>query len=131
MVIAVAGFILAIISLGGLTGSFFAVALSLLVALLILFLFTIRWASKLVLIYLVGRAIMRGIATKEQGIGWPLVIGSLIYVLLRAIPVAGNLISLVVTLVGMGALWLYLRQALGWRRDLADDQPESVAPVAD
>jgi len=131
VVIAVAGFILAIISLGGLTGSFFAVALSLLVALLILFLFTIRWASKLVLIYLVGRAIMRGIATKEQGIGWPLVIGSLIYVLLRAIPVVGNLISLVVTLVGMGALWLYLRQALGWRRALADDQPESVAPAAD
>ncbi len=127
--IVVSGLILAVISLGGLTGSFFAVALSLLVALLILFLFTTRWASKLVLIYLVGRAIMRGIAPKEQGIGWPLVIGAVIYVLLRAIPVVGGLLALVVTLVGMGALGLYTRQTLGSRPSARDDAVEPSAPA--
>lgn len=127
--IVVSGLILAVISLGGLTGSFLAVTLSLLVALLILFLFTIRWASKLVLIYLVGRAIMRGVSSKEMAIGWPLVVGSLIYVLLRAIPVVGALLSLVVTLVGMGALWLYLRQTIGSHPGAGDDAIEPSTPA--
>jgi cytoskeletal protein CcmA (bactofilin family) len=124
IIIVVAGIALAVVSLGGLTGSFFAIALSCLVALFILFLFAVKWASKLVLIYLVGRAILRSISPKEQGIGWPLVIGSLIYVVLRAIPVVGGLLALIVTLVGMGALAQYVS-------DLLKGEPAPAETVLD
>ncbi len=123
VIIVVAGLALAVISLGGLTGSFFAIALSCLLALFILFLFAVKWASKLVLIYLVGRAILRGISPKEQGIGWPLVIGALIYVVLRAIPVVGGLLALIVTLVGMGALAQYVSDLL--KGETAPPEPSS------
>lgn len=131
IVIVVAGSVLAVVSLGSLAGSFFAIALSLLAALFILFLFTVRWASKLVLIYLVGRAILRGISPKEQAVGWPLVIGALVYVLLRAIPIVGGLLALIVTLVGMGTLWLYLREMMGCRAGAGNDHPAPATPAAD
>jgi Tfp pilus assembly protein PilX len=42
--------------------------------------------------------------------GWALVIGVVIYVILRGIPILGWLVGLAVTLIGLGAMWLVYRE---------------------
>jgi hypothetical protein len=40
---------------------------------------------------------------------WPLLVGVLLYVLVVGIPYLGFVVSVVVTLLGLGAMWLSLR----------------------
>lgn len=41
---------------------------------------------------------------------WPLLVGVLLYVVLAGIPYLGFVVSVLVTLLGLGAMWLSLRQ---------------------
>ncbi|MEE8392068.1 MAG: hypothetical protein V3S14_14910 [Anaerolineae bacterium] len=41
---------------------------------------------------------------------WSLVLGVVLYVLVRSIPWQGGLIGLLVTLAGLGAMWLLFRE---------------------
>ena len=66
-----------------------------------------NYGSKLVVSFLVGRWLVGKIAPQAAGSKvWPLLVGVVLYVFLSAIPFLGWLIGLVVTLVGMGAMWL-------------------------
>lgn len=91
------------------------------------FMITISLLTKAVVSFLVGRRILDRF-TKEAGEGYwndvgALAIGLLLYELLRAIPLGfGWLIGLIVTLVGLGAIYFAMRNWLF---------PESIASPAE
>ena len=86
-----------------------------------IFLFSLTWAylSQITVSFLVGRLIFGALKSPiAMGHWWPLLVGSLFFILLTAIPYLGTLITLVVVLVGFGALarWLqgqFRRMAYG------------------
>jgi cytoskeletal protein CcmA (bactofilin family) len=71
----------------------------------------VSYGSKLVVAYLVGKLLLSYLVPKFEGSEfWPLLIGVLLYTFLRAIPFGfGFVISVIVTLIGLGAMWLYYR----------------------
>lgn len=71
----------------------------------------VSYASKIIVSYLVGVLLLKWLAPKYKGGPfWPLMIGLLLYTFLRAIPLGfGLLVGLVTTLVGVGAIWLFVR----------------------
>lgn len=71
----------------------------------------LSYGSKLVVAYLVGKLLLNWLAPKFEGSAiWPMLIGVLLYTFLRAIPFGfGFVISVIVTLIGLGAMWLYYR----------------------
>jgi len=71
----------------------------------------LSYGSKIVVAYLVGKLLLKWLAPKFEGhMIWPLVIGLLIYTFLRAIPLGfGWVIGFIVTMIGLGAMWLLYR----------------------
>lgn len=70
----------------------------------------LSYGSKLVVAYLVGKLLIRWLAPKyEYKPFWPMVSGVFIYTLLRTIPGVDLVIGVIVTLIGLGAMWLYYR----------------------
>ncbi len=133
--------LLGIITLGGLAFAVLGIGFSLLGLAFTIFWLAVAYLSKVVVAYMVGRWIVQGLSRREEPRtevamppeepgaepaprrverlrspaqdGWALVVGVVIYVLLRAIPFVGWLIGLVVTLFGPGAIFMALRD--GWR----------------
>jgi hypothetical protein len=71
------------------------------------------YGSKVVIAYLAGRALIAGVASQyADRRGWALIVGVLIYVLIRSIPVLGWLAGALATLAGFGAMWLVFKD---WR----------------
>ncbi len=106
---------LASLTLAGLAWGTFWVGTAGLSALATFFTLLVVYVSKVVVAYPIGRWILhrfQGEAAVEPvgwNRGWPLLIGVLLYVLVIGIPYLGILVSSVVTLLGMGAMWLSLR----------------------
>ena len=73
----------------------------------------VSYGSKIIVSYLVGKLLLKWLAPKyDGGLIWPLVLGLLLYTFLRAIPLGfGLLVGIVVTLVGIGAIWLVFRDS--------------------
>jgi len=70
------------------------------------------WGAKIVVSVWLGRLIAeRSSTTLEQSRIWPFLIGMVIVVVLTAIPFLGGLIGFVITLLGLGALGLWLWHA--------------------
>jgi len=100
------------ISLAPLAGMSFWAGLGILITLFTLFQVAITFLSKAIVAYLVGTFILsRAAPTFLQYRILPLMLGLLIYVPLASIPYAGLFLGWVVTLLGMGALWLARKQA--------------------
>ena len=119
----VAGIILAlgiffgVLTLGGLGSTIFGVGFSSLGLAMTLFVLLVNYGSKLVIAFWGGKWILGKLAPQAAASKvWPLLLGVLIYVLLRAIPILGWVIGLVVTLIGMGAMWLVFQD---WRKPVA------------
>jgi hypothetical protein len=107
LAILLVGIIFSLVTLGGLSSAWFGIGFSGLAVVFTAFVLLINYGSKLVVSYLVGRWLVSKIAPQSAGSKvWPLLVGVVVYVILRAIPILGWLIALVVTLVGMGAMWL-------------------------
>ena len=70
----------------------------------------VSYGSKVVVSYLIGDLLMKKISPQasHQSV-WAMVIGVVIYTLVRSIPLIGWLIGVVATLVGVGAMWLVYR----------------------
>jgi cytoskeletal protein CcmA (bactofilin family) len=104
---------LGVITLGELAKVILVIGFSSLGLVLAGFGLLVSYGSKIIVSYLVGKLILNWLAPKyEGGMIWPLVIGLLIYTFLRAIPLGlGLLVGLVVTLVGIGAIWLVIRDS--------------------
>jgi hypothetical protein len=72
------------------------------------------YGAKLVLASWAGSLILRRVAPRgAAGRVWPLVLGGVIYLLVVQIPYVGLLVSLLATLLGVGAAWLVWRDLRG------------------
>jgi hypothetical protein len=94
-----------------------------LVFILAVFALLVLYGSKVVVADMVGRLILKRLApdalAAERRI-LPLVLGLVLYVLLRSIPLLGGAIEVIVTIFGLGAMWVALRQR---RRKAAEIAP--------
>lgn len=87
------------------------------VAIIAVFLIAVGYISKIVFGFLVGRMIFERIReTGGTGRVWPLVLGVVIFAIVRAIPILGWFMGLIVTLLGLGALWLMIWKVFRRRR---------------
>ena len=109
--------ILGRLGLGGLVASLTGLGLVSDAAILVGFLITALYITKVVFGFLTGRLLLERIQPRwAAGRVLPLVVGVVLFVIVRAIPYLGWLIGLIVTLLGLGALWLMGREALRRRR---------------
>lgn len=120
--ILILGILLGVVTLGGLARTAFGVGFSGLALTFALFSLAVAYGSKVIVAYLVGRLALQrfGPQHAERGV-WSLVLGVMLYVLFRSIPLLGWLIGVAVTCVGLGAMWLLFRQ---WRSASAPAQVE-------
>lgn len=101
---------LSIITLGGLSGALFGIGFASLGVVVAIFTLMVSYGSKLVIAFLVGQWIMSKLAPTAGGQKvWGLVIGVALYAILRAIPVLGWVIGVVVTLIGLGAIYFAVK----------------------
>ena len=116
LVILAIGILFGVITLGGLAGTIFGVGFSALAIVLAVFNLLVQYGSKVVIAFLGGRWLLEKLTPQyAENKALPLVLGVVLYVLLRAIPIFGWLLSVFVTLLGLGAMWLVYRE----RRALA------------
>jgi len=100
------------ISLSSLAWMSFWAGLGLLMTLFTLFVAATTFLSKAIVAYLVGAFILSRIDSRAlQYRILPLLLGLLIYVPLASIPYMGFVIGLMVTLLGLGAIWSARKQA--------------------
>lgn len=102
------------LTLGQLVGDIVGVGLVTYVFALGLFIFTAGMITKIVVAYTGGRFLVQRVQPEEPSSGWRaafgLVLGVIIYVGLRSIPYSvGGIFGLLVTLIGLGALYLAWR----------------------
>jgi hypothetical protein len=106
--------ILGILTLGGLVGIITGVVMVLETILVVGFWIISVYITKIAFSYLIGWLILKRTASTwvDRAMGLiPLLIGLAIFVLVRSIPFLGGLFSLLVTVFGLGAMWL-----LAWVR---------------
>ncbi|MGB0384322.1 MAG: hypothetical protein ACPGWR_05800 [Ardenticatenaceae bacterium] len=102
------GVFLTFITFGGLGITVFGLGISAIVFILTLFLLLVTYGSKVVAAYLGAHLIFSRIP-KLNNKYLPLIVGIILYMLLRAIPYLGPVISFIATLIGLGAMWLQYR----------------------
>ena len=102
------GVLLSLITFGGLGATVVGLGVSGIVFILTLFLLLVTYGSKVVVAYLGGKLIFSRLP-KLNNKYFLFVIGLVIYMLLSAIPYLGGVIAFLATLIGLGAMWLQLR----------------------
>jgi hypothetical protein len=112
LIILAVGLFLTVLTLGGLSRTIFGLGFSGLALLVTIFTLLVSYASKLIVAYLVGDLILANAAPTLTGRRyWSMALGVLLYVLVRSIPFLGWVVGVIVTILGVGAIWLYFR----WR----------------
>jgi hypothetical protein len=105
--------ILGLVTLGQLFGSMFGLGGALLAVAISLVSIVTDYAAKVIVAFVVGQLVLERLAPETQngsaGKAWALVAGVFAYEIIRAIPILGWLVGVVVTLCGLGALFLVLR----------------------
>lgn len=97
---------LGVVALDGLSGAVVVMGLFVIFTLILLFAFTTAYFAKIVVATAGGRYIFhRFNSPLAENRYWSMALGVLLIVLLAAIPWVGPLVSLVVLLLGFGALW--------------------------
>jgi hypothetical protein len=98
---------LATMTLSGLAVTTFGLGFSSLGLAYTLFSILVIYVSKLVVVYPLSRSLLeRAVPSWNHYKIVPLSVGALIFVLLHSIPWLGPLFSIVVTVIGLGAIWL-------------------------
>jgi cytoskeletal protein CcmA (bactofilin family) len=88
---------------------------------------TVLYGSKIIVADLVGSLILKRLTPKAMKYRiLPLLLGLILYVLLRSIPVVGWVLEAIVTILGLGAIWLAYRDQ---RRPQAVGTGEQVPPA--
>lgn len=91
----------------------------------------VSYVTKVIAAVWLGQLILERLApVQAHSRVWPLVLGVFVYVLLRSIPFLGWLVGVVATLVGMGAMWLVLRQGPSMDTEPVETELEVVAAEA-
>lgn len=108
VLILVFGILLSVVTLGGLSNAVFGVGFSSLGLAMAVFTLIISYGSKLVVACLVGGMLMHKLAPQVAHIEiWGLALGVFLFVIFQPIPIFGFLINLLITVIGMGAIWLF------------------------
>ena len=112
------------------TQTLFGVGFSSLTFVVTIFTLLVSYGSKLVVAYLGGVWLYQKMApqadTGKYGHKFlGLLIGVLIYVILRGIPILGWFVGLAATLVGVGAMWLYFRSMRPVKPAVVEIGPEA------
>jgi len=98
------------LSLGNLSGLSIVLGLFSLGAWLIAFGVFTGYIAQIAVAYLSGRVILERVAPAQaSGYAVPFIVGAILLVLVMTIPFLGGLVGFVVTLLGLGALWLWYR----------------------
>ncbi|MBI5877501.1 MAG: hypothetical protein HZB53_07620 [Chloroflexi bacterium] len=123
----VVGIVAASLTFGGLANPVFGTGFMILGLAFSLFLMLIAFGSKLVCAHLIGRVVLRpfNLPLAAHRL-WPLLVGVVTYVLLASIPLLDVAVSIIVTLVGLGAMWYVYKD----RRNLLTPTPQAAAPLA-
>lgn len=104
------GLIIGFLTIGGLGGITIALGLSGLATVFSLFSLAISHISKVIVAYLVGQWLFGKLAPNQSNAIWPLIIGVLVYAILRAIPFVGVFFGIAAAILGIGAMWLVFRE---------------------
>ncbi|MFN8411309.1 MAG: hypothetical protein U0Z26_02865 [Anaerolineales bacterium] len=120
VVMTIGGLLFGVLSLGGLSGSIIWVGLLSIFALTIGFVLVVSFLTKIVVAWLGGKLIFNKLnpALAESKI-WPLVVGVVILALVTSLPLVGWFFGLIVTFLGLGALWIWGREAWQARKTTA------------
>jgi hypothetical protein len=111
LLLLILGLLLAAVTLGELSAAVIFGGASALVLVVTLFALTISYGTKLVVAYLIGTPIVKRLAPgSSERVFWPLLLGIVLYLLVRSVPCVGEIAWVIATLVGLGALWLLFRQ---------------------
>lgn len=103
------------VTLGQLLGTVMSLGLTAVSLLTATFGLVAVYVTKVMVAFLVGRLILKQVQPPwAERWFWPLLLGAILFVILRAIPFLGALISFIVTLIGLGAIVLGLRDY--WRQ---------------
>ncbi|MCP4140157.1 MAG: hypothetical protein GY755_07690 [Chloroflexi bacterium] len=106
------------LSLGGLSGVIIAIGLLTLFALIVGFILTVAYLTKIIVSVLGGKLILARVKPELANHKvWPLVIGVILLSLVMSVPFAGWLVKLIVVLFGLGALWLLGRDQFSKKAD--------------
>lgn len=117
LIVLLLGILFFVVTLGGLGGTVLTVGFSSIAVVMAIFSFLVSYGSKLVIAYLVGLWVMKLISPNtEHARGWAMLIGVVIYTILRSIPLVGWIFGLLATLFGIGAIWLLYREWRSTRR---------------
>lgn len=108
-VMIVGGMIFGLLTLSGLSAALIWSGLLAMFGLSVSFVLTTSFITKIAVSLLGGKLILEKInPSLANHKFWPLALGIVLYAVLRAIPVLGFLIEVVVVLLGLGALWMLL-----------------------
>jgi hypothetical protein len=81
-----------------------------------LFIFIFSLVTKAIVAYLGGRLILNRLSAQAEPSWWTdfafLALGALIYEIMRAIPIVGIIVAVIVTLVGLGAIYVAFREKM-------------------
>jgi hypothetical protein len=123
LLVLVIGVGLSILTLRGLAIATWGLGFSAVALLFATFMMFLLFISKIIISYLTGLIILERIVPRAARHKlWPMLLGLIIYVLLRAIPYLGLGLGFLVTIFGLGAALLVLanRDALTWK--LAEEE---------
>jgi cytoskeletal protein CcmA (bactofilin family) len=117
-VIVLLAILLGILTLGNLAGWVVGLGIAIFVALVVLFGLLATYLAKIVVGYWGGRLVLKNINPDWAARPiWSVLLGVLIVAVLMAIPVVGGLFGFIITLFGLGTLWLLLR-----RKEVSEDE---------
>ncbi len=122
------------IQFNGLGWVVFNVGLSVWGLILAIFNLFVSYISKLIVAFLIGKFILDSILPKAKKHNiWPLLLGVLLYVLIRSIPWLGWVFGVAATLMGLGAIWLAFRERRFRfvEQSTGEAPPEPVETVSD
>ncbi len=90
----------------------------------------ISYGTKLIVSYLIGKLILGRLAPRvaEQAI-WPLMLGIVLYVIITSIPCLGDVIGFIVALIGLGAIWLLIRQGRSASEEVSEETVVGSPPL--
>jgi hypothetical protein len=125
---AILGVLFAVVTLGELLSTVVFGGTSAFVLLVTLLALIVSYGTKLIVSYLVGTLILGRLAPKVAARPiWPLLLGIVLYVIFTSIPCLGDVIGFIVALIGLGAIWLLIRQERSTPEEASAGAPMEIA----
>lgn len=130
LLVLLVGMALARVSLGGLAWTIWNAGYSALWLVVTIFMLFVSFGSKVIVAYPVGKMLLQRVAPNAGAYTvWPLVVGSVLYILLYSLPYLGTVTSLLATVLGLGAVWLTYANARAGENVIGTAPYSEVATV--